>query len=469
MTQTAITFNQFNPGTPTTLVDYKYTSGDGGMLNTTSSLSVRPILSSANGSDDTPGHVWIPNYWYQVMESKIILFNHDWGKWIRLIVLPICVLFGLIGNILSIFVMNSAKMRLTSYSIFLAVLAFYDSMALVVRSISYINLVSKLYGKDTPITFTTDLECIFCELLTTVVHICSGWLVVLVTLERFIIVCFPLTGRNFCTRNAAKVQIILITVMAFCAQSYHIWETKYIEGTGCAMTQEAQHVHYYVATFFVIAVPLFLIFLFNMTIVCLLFRPKVRRVSGKDHHIKRVTNMLVTLSFTVFGLCFPNTLLANIIYFRPSYYHASQSYLNIFDLLWTVNFSVNFVVYVLSGYEVRREFYRMIGCRRAMMFGTSDSGSGSQRENSSANVTASNNHSGPHSRTAATQSVRENNSSNHIRCTTCFRHFRTTSKSSRVYEVQNAVFNESSFSSGEKLAKFERGANTKFSENDFRY
>ena len=106
--------------------------------------------------------------------------GHSWGWWTLQAGTPIILVVGLIGNILSLIVLKSRRYRHKSYSHYLSCLAVFDSLVLVNK---YLVRVYEL----------VDLQSTFgsaaCRLDNFVGHVCylmSGWIVVCITVERYL-------------------------------------------------------------------------------------------------------------------------------------------------------------------------------------------------------------------------------------------------------------------------------------------
>lgn len=115
------------------------------------------------------------------------------------------VLFGFIGNSLTIIVMHTKKLRKQSYSIYCSVLALFDSLTLCER---FLSLLSMLYrritgSKEPLVNLNSDAACRTVELLGDFFFGTASFCVVAMTAERLIITRFPFAARRICTRKKA--------------------------------------------------------------------------------------------------------------------------------------------------------------------------------------------------------------------------------------------------------------------------
>ncbi|XP_058065813.1 growth hormone secretagogue receptor type 1-like [Anopheles bellator] len=118
---------------------------------------------------------------------------------------PALVLFGSIGNILSVLVFFKTKLRKLSSSYYLAALGLSDTFYLICQFVAWLNLVDlKIYIQEICCRFFTFSSTLCCFL--------SVWFVVAFTVERFIAVLYPLKRQTMCTVKRAKIVIVALTM-----------------------------------------------------------------------------------------------------------------------------------------------------------------------------------------------------------------------------------------------------------------
>ncbi|XP_068242961.1 thyrotropin-releasing hormone receptor-like [Palaemon carinicauda] len=128
-------------------------------------------------------------------------------------VTPVLVCFGCIGNIVSVWVFHSSKLRTLSSSCYLAALAASDTGFLLTLFLVWLSMV--------------DYDLLnqhgWCQAINYAIYVTtflSVWLVVAFTVERFIAVCYPLLRAAVCTVRRARMVILLLTVIALLLYSY---------------------------------------------------------------------------------------------------------------------------------------------------------------------------------------------------------------------------------------------------------
>ncbi|XP_064622661.1 putative olfactory receptor 10J6 [Lineus longissimus] len=310
---------------------------------------------------------WIPNYWYTFIEHSSQQHATTWGRWMRLIVLPLVLLIGFPGNALSATIMSRRSMRRHSYTIILQTLAIFDTSSLIIRLLFWINLLQSILSRDGVVTIQSLAGCKATEYFFTSIHIVCSWLVVLISMERFLVVCFPIRSRQWCTRKTSRIAVAILVTMAFTLQSYSAILTQYAPQIGCVMAQNHMYAHFIIATIFVTFAPLALIFLCNIgIIVCLFSGIHISNACTRDAQTRKVTYMLLSVSCSFLVLVFPNALVVLLIGLRQDWAPVLGQVLEPLALLWDINFGINFYIYVLSGKEVRNEVKDMFGCRKSV-------------------------------------------------------------------------------------------------------
>ena len=139
-----------------------------------------------------------------LMRNEINRFIKQVNYWL-MITAYFVVIFGVLGNGLSLIVINRRSLRSTSSGVFITYLAIFDTLVLIVHQIGLITSRSiNFYILHCFITFFTDL-----------VTFCSVWIMVIMTIERFIAVHSPLLAKRFCTLKRARNSIYLLIFIAF--------------------------------------------------------------------------------------------------------------------------------------------------------------------------------------------------------------------------------------------------------------
>lgn len=162
------------------------------------------------------------------IEPKIDLhyaqFRDQSRFWIQRVAVPLILVVGLFGNLVTIIIMTRRRMRSTT-NMYLAALAFVDIMYLVLTFIlglsHYPNMAEPKYY------FYWHFKP-FLMMLTDACSNTSVWLTVTFTLERCFAVKYPMKGKIWCTERKAKLMIICVFFMGiiFASPVPFEWQVK---------------------------------------------------------------------------------------------------------------------------------------------------------------------------------------------------------------------------------------------------
>lgn len=156
-------------------------------------------------------------YEYEGEDDITLTFAYQLGDFLAHYYTPTLVLFGSIGNILSVIVFFKTKLRKLSSSYYLAALGISDTCFLIGAFASWLNYVNiNIYNRN-----------YYCQFFTYISGLCSFlsvWFVVAFTVERYIAVLYPLKRQTMCTvKRACTVLIGLIIVGCLICIPYFIY------------------------------------------------------------------------------------------------------------------------------------------------------------------------------------------------------------------------------------------------------
>ncbi|XP_029646118.1 uncharacterized protein LOC115219957 [Octopus sinensis] len=295
------------------------------------------------------------NYWAFMIEYPLMQQSSHTGAWVRLFELSVVLTFGLIGNILVFIVMQRPALRKQSFSRYLSLLAICDSLSLIIRALFWINLLSTILKSEIIITFRTDFLCGFSEYFMTANHVICSWLLVCITCERIIVTAFPFSAAQFCTPKIANTVLVAL-VMSVCIGLSYVFYFSQFACNVCGMARQAQNVHYTIATTCVTVAPLVIIIISNIGIIFAL-RCQSDIVSHRQqlNNRNRITKMLLVLSISFVILFLPNAMLVLLMQLRPDWQTSLSVALGPVNMLWDINYGINFYLYAITGKVVRKE------------------------------------------------------------------------------------------------------------------
>ena len=198
-------------------------------------------------------------------------YNHI----VEFITFPFIFAIGTVCNILIFLVMRRKKMRHQSTYFYMAVLAIADEMVLINGCL---NFWIFLYTGQA-ITIMSNVTCkLACIAFYASLHF-SVWMVVIMTIERFIAVALPLQASRLCTVNKAKAATMSLAVVVLAINSHFVFTHSLIARVdindtiaGCQSSSDAydffmEQIWPWIDASIYSFVPLSLLIIFNILIV----------------------------------------------------------------------------------------------------------------------------------------------------------------------------------------------------------
>ena len=304
------------------------------------------------------------------------IYLNDIRQKMLIIVLPVIVLLGTVGNVLAFCVLIRRRMRAKSVYFYLAVLACADTSVLYVSAFK--AWIRFLTGFE--LMHISSVSCKLSIFLILCSQHVSAWMVVFLTVDRFLSIWCPFFASWFCTLTRARV-MTLVLVCVISAYNVHVfWTFQLIPGKTlntrpmCTI-EKVNPFHYifdYIKTVTYCLLPSCLVFILNTCIIYKVsqrkndiesaFQGKVERGASMytnkvSFRKNRVTTMLLVISFVWLFLTTPYGILS-ISRSQFSNYSPSliKFIITITFLLFYLNHSVNFYLYCLTGQKIRTEF-----------------------------------------------------------------------------------------------------------------
>ncbi|XP_012562545.2 probable G-protein coupled receptor 139 [Hydra vulgaris] len=304
-------------------------------------------------------------------------------------------LIGLIGNVLSIVVWRKINKKRSdsgkSAGVLLIILAFADSGLLVMFFCT--ETITKLHSDiEKNVYFVTFYSYFGFPMFF--YFICSSiWMIVCVSVNRFVAVVYPLKVRKFNSLRVTYFIGFITQLFAFIINiphffNYHpeksnITEWKY-SLTYYGSSDKAFYYDFWVHCIFLVLAPWITIFCLNSVIIFrLLTKPNfVTNKKSKSNREKQTTVILltVTVSFLIFLLW---QCLTQCFYMQWNRNKHSSDVEKAFDfakLGVVINSSMNFVLYCISGTMFRNEFLKIFINLSQKGYNTLDSSNSSKSD-----------------------------------------------------------------------------------------
>lgn len=290
----------------------------------------------------------------------------------------IIVALGLIFNAISFIVLTRKHMRKSTTNMYLSVLAVYDCLSLTLNF-----MIGVLRGQN-PNTVNKDFQqseglCTFHGVIVELFNLLSVWLIVAFTVERFIMVKFPLKAKNL-TPQRALYTIIGVSVSVFIFSLHKIavsgFEGDSVFGYKACKTRRAifpEIIYFYVA--FNTWLPTFIIVSFNTMIILEIKKNQKKRkemtsnANAMSKSDEKATKLLLAVSSAYVILILPLGLIqtTELIWNNtekvgttdPNYVQFMTTKIKLkwsrafFFFFYQFNFAINFFLYVSSSSATR--------------------------------------------------------------------------------------------------------------------
>ncbi|CAF3506490.1 unnamed protein product [Adineta steineri] len=300
---------------------------------------------------------------------------------ISIYVLPI---LALVGNSLTLLVVfNNIQLNHSSFSVYIKSMAISDTLVLLFKFISYQNKESKYYFSS----MCTIL--IFCGEASVLLSI---WTIVAITIERTLVVLFPLHIKKFVSVYRARVltTIIAILTIIVSARLLIIPIDTSVKQTKRCHPQLNWHsyrqLNMTITQFGYIYIPLPIVIIGNLLTICTVKKAVIQRHDLLTHGNRSTQSnenqlmlmlLMVTLMFIVYFVPFTLTNIISRwglpfnICFTTKAFEIYIILRALCEFLKDLNFCTNFIIYCISGRRFRHAFYSLHKCNTQQSINTS--------------------------------------------------------------------------------------------------
>ncbi|KAK2171226.1 hypothetical protein NP493_1090g00059 [Ridgeia piscesae] len=308
------------------------------LMSTASSVLEDVATSNENNTGD------------YVFDMSAKLWRYGWP--------PLCMM-GLVGNTLVLLVLRRDGLVRTSANVYLSALAVGDSLVLMVASVAIYSGLSWGWWFDS----TSRLACLITwPVLFTLVN-ASTWFIVAFTVERCVVVRFPLLKLRLCTPRNAGLCCGSLLVLAFVKNIdlFFLHDLVVDTDSGDAICTVQLRSRDYVNNYrpmitFVTScvIPTGVVLVCNWAIIRTL-RRDLMQTSTRDLIVRHTTVMCLAVSFAFVVCVFPAHVFYVTIPNWPMPLHDQFDILQCLLLLRYANHAVNFFLYSLTGAHFRCE------------------------------------------------------------------------------------------------------------------
>jgi len=292
------------------------------------------------------------------------------------------VIMGTIGNVISFIVLIRRRMRRNSINIYLAILACADTVVLYISAFkTWLRVIAGF-----ELLHVSNALCKITIFIFMLASHLSAWLIVLVTADRLIVVCFPFRSAKMSTPRGSAVTTILLLCVLILYNLHLLWTMhlhEYVHGYKQYIPQLSNDFmngpFNYVRLASYTIIPFVLVLGMNIRIIVSICRTTensplntnkiflrtIRFVTDSNRILRnkrRLTTMLLVVSFSWLFLTLPFTVISLINFKNSTNHRRAIIFLlkTISFLLMYLNHSCNFLLYCFVGKRIRTEFLSVL-------------------------------------------------------------------------------------------------------------
>ncbi|CAF1332109.1 unnamed protein product [Adineta steineri] len=297
-------------------------------------------------------------------------------------------ILALAGNLLIIIViLTNSQLNRSSFSVYIKTMAVSDTLVLVLKLISFENKTSQ--------KFYSSSMCTILVFLSEASVLLSVWTIVLITIERTLVVLFPIHIKKFVSVYHARILITGIAIISFLFSTRVLFIPIDISSVQKCQPmpdwQNYRQLNITITEFTYCYIPLSIVIIGNFITLCAVKRAASQRrqiLTNNTYNNKcqmdsnenqlMLMLLIVTLMFMVYFLPFTiaNALSRWGLPFGMCFTQRSfEIYLIIrtcCDLLKDLNFCTNFIIYCISGRRFRLALFSLIHRKRKPVFSSSN-------------------------------------------------------------------------------------------------
>lgn len=283
-------------------------------------------------------------------------------------ILPIFVIVGTIGNVLTLAVYSRETLRMFSVTLYLVAYSVENTLVLfLVYGGSWVSMVTPYPEVEN----LSDWGCRVWQYVHRMLMHYNIWILVAVTLDRYIYVCHRHRANNFCTKFISKAALILIGIGVTVVSIHAMWTYELRDGHCLPVMQS---LHYVIWNWFSAScltfVPLLLLILLDILLVVgLCTQSKQVPVCRKDEICSDLTITVLGLSLIYLTFALPATIVNIVYYILPRSSFADASFMHglkwatyITNFMSCVNQCLLFVICVLFSASFRKELKNLLRC-----------------------------------------------------------------------------------------------------------
>ena len=291
--------------------------------------------------------------------------------------LPVEIL-GILGNLLALIVLFKQKPTTTT-TVLLQCLAVADIFVLVFSMMfRSLRTLHECFIPRGPYWTHFQVMMQYVFPFVYIARLCSTWLTVLLTVDRYIAVCKPLHAQRLCTLSRVAKELLVLVLFAVGYNIVRFFEIDY-RMKPTSLARNARYTIFYKMISFGLVyyvIPICLLATLNILLVRSLrkaeeSRDQLRAPTKDSAVMKRDITIVVAAVVFIFLACNIPAMMSHIFYSIETAYKSTKGQLEpvrrhfarVSNFLIILNSAVNFVIYCLFSRNFRKTFQRLF-CRR---------------------------------------------------------------------------------------------------------
>ena len=305
--------------------------------------------------------------------------------------LPTICICGFLGNVMNLIIMGGKRTQRTLRKMERSANVGLISLAVADMMFCFTAFPSTFLPQNMEFSnkgFLIYYGC-YCAAIINIFIMTSTWLTVTMATERYLAICHPLKSRNIISLQRTKIVIVLVYFFSTVINVPVFWRYR-IQSKTCnvkdanittymilpqVLYNDEHFDHAYRAIWAVVGnfVPLLLLLVFNIGLMKQIHKSYAMRkqMNGNAgiHHSsndneasQRITITLVAIVVMFFVLVAPSEILKHVAYLIGGNLSTNFTYLTIeiiTNVMQTINFSANFILYCIINPSFRRSMREM--------------------------------------------------------------------------------------------------------------
>lgn len=303
-------------------------------------------------------------------EKMVLKNSYAIGSFVcACLMIPVAI-FGIIGNGFTIYIFTT-RSKSSSINFLVSGLAAIDIVLVIVGTIVFASMAFHSYYNSVNLLLVIRYLIVTLYPVALIAQTASVWTMIVITLERYLAVCWPLRAIYLCDRRHANIALVCIIIFSVCYNIVRFWEYEFYPNEnrlelllkGNQMYVRVYNHWLYFVTIFLI--PFLVLLIFQSLIISAIQKARQNRLQlSRQQWSEHRTALMMVVIMCSFLVCNLLALILNAMETLND--DAFKNYSDVFvllsdvnNLLVEINSSLNFIVYYYFSQNFRFAFSRM--------------------------------------------------------------------------------------------------------------